>query len=242
MAIKGSDARVLIDEYDFSTDTSSYAVNIALGEAECTTLQADAQQYEPLFPTMVIEQNGYVTGVDDADELEKQLYSRLGSSTSYPAVLLNTGTAACPAYVLDGTYGANMAIAAPAAGLLTINGAWGSGRGGYRGIRIASATISSTGDQTSVDLGSAGSNGGAAFLFVQAIDGTASNASFKVQSATTSGGSYTDEATFTVSAVGGYKAAMTGTVNRYVRLSCAGLGGATSITVVCICAVKGVTY
>lgn len=242
MAIKGTEAGILVDEYVFDADTSGLTITIATGEGDSTNLASTAMESEPLLPSMAIEQNGFVNGIDDAKELEKQLSSRLGVSGTYVAALLGKSTAACPAYMLDGTYGSNMTLAAPVAALMTLNGAWGIGRGGYRGIRIASAAISTTGDQAAVDLGSAGSNGGAAFLFVQAISGTASNASFKVQSATTSGGSYTDEATFTVSAVGGYKAAMTGTVNRYVRLSCAGLGGATSITVTCIAAVSGVTY
>jgi hypothetical protein len=130
---------------------------------------------------------------------------------------------------------------APAKSLMTLNGAWAKGRGGSRGIRVFSGSISGTGNATSVDLGSAGSNGGKAYLFVQSITGSATNASFKVQSSTTEGGAYADEGTFTVSAVGGYEVTMSGTVNRWVRLNTSSMGGATGFTVVLVVCVSGVT-
>lgn len=240
-AIKGTLARLLVDKFDFSTDTAGLTMTAGNTEGDSTTLQATAMTAEPILPNMKIEHNGYITGVSSAGTLENELNSRLGVAGSYIATLFGTDVAACPAYVLDGTFGANMKMAAPAAGLMTLDGAWGEGRGGHRGYRVFSGVISATGSQTPIDIGAAGSNGGEAYLFVQAITGSATNAVIKIQSATTSGGTYADEATFTFSAAGGFKQLMTGTVNEFLKLNCTSLGGATDFTVVLIACVKGVT-
>jgi hypothetical protein len=78
---------------------------------------------------------------------------------------------------------------------------------------------------------------------VQTITGTATNASIVLQSDDNTGFSTPGtECTFTFSAVGGYEQAISGTVDRYVRLNCSSMGGATSFVVVCVAAVSGVTY
>lgn len=241
MAYKGTEAQILVDEFNFSGDTSGVEVKISVSEEESTNLGSTAAEYEPILPMMSIDQNGYLGAVAASDELEAELAARLGNLGSYVAALFATSIAACPAYVKDGTFNANLQIQSPAKGLMTLVGSWAAGPGGSRGIRIFSGQIAATGNEAAVDLGSAGSNGGEAYLFVQEITGSATNASVKVQSATTEGGSYADEATFTFSAVGGFKQAMSGTVNRWVRLNTASLGGATDFTVVLIVCVDGVT-
>lgn len=241
MAIKGTYAQLLVDEFDFSGDTAGFDVAVSMSEEECTTLGAQAAEYVPILPNLQISHNGYLTGVSNPGTIEAELSTRLGVSGSYVAALLGTHETACPAYVQN-TFGAQMNIQAPARSLITLNGSWGVGHGGARGIRIFSGTISATGAQTAVDLGSAGSAGGIAFLFVRSITGSASNAAIAVQSSTTQAGTYSDEGTFTFSAVGAYAVNMSGTVNRWLRLNATSLGGATNLTVVGIACVKGVTY
>lgn len=239
--IKGAEAKLLVDEFDFSGSTSSFDVVNNVTEEVSTTLGATAVTTAPILPSMKITQNGYVSGVADAGTIQKELRDRLGVSGVYVAALLGTSVANCPAFVLGDTFGANMQIQVPVTGLMTLNGAWGMGSGGYQGIRVYEGTLSATGNGTAYDIGSAGSAGGQAFLFVRAITGTATSASVKVQSSATEGGTYADEATLTFSAVGGYAAAMSGTVNRWLRLNCASLGGATNFTVTLIACVEGVT-
>lgn len=240
-AIKGTLARLLVDEFDFSGDTAGFTVDTTMGEAECTTLQATAAIYTALLPMMRIEHNGYLSSAGSAGDMEQELKARLGVGGVYVAALLGTDVTACPAYVLDSTFGQTLNLQSPTTGLITINGAWGAGGGGHRGIRIFTGALSATGAQTSVDLGAAGSNGGSAFLFVQSITGTATNAIIDVESSATEGGTYVEEAEFTFSDVGGYAASMSGTVNRWLRLNVEDMGGATAFTVVLIVCVKGVT-
>ena len=239
-AIKGTYCQLLVDEFDFSGDTAGISVTNNVTEEEWTTLGADAAEFEPILPSWTVEHDGYITGVSDPGEFEAELYSRLGEAGHFVAALFGTNVAACPAHV-QSTFGASMRIGSPVKGLMTLNGAWAKGQEASGGIRVFSGSISGTGNATSVDLGSAGSNGGKAYLFVQSITGSASNASFKVQSATSEGGSYSDEGTFTVSAVGGYEVNLSGTVNRWVRLSTSSMGGATGFTAVLVVCVNGVT-
>lgn len=239
-AIKGTKAQILVDEFDFSGDTAGIGVTVAMGEQDSTTLQDTAMISEPILPGMTIEQNGYFVGTG-AGELEKELWDRLFASGNYVAALFGTDTAACPAYVKDDTFGASMQIQAPTAALITINGAWAKGQGGSRGLRVYTGTLSATGTQTAYDFGSAGTAGGEAYLFIQTITDTATNAVILVESSATEGGAYATEATFTFSAVGASKQTMSGTVNRWLRLNASDLGGATDFTVVLIVCVDGVT-
>lgn len=240
-ATKGTDAKLLVDEFDFSADTAGFTVTVAMTEQDCTGLQATAMLYQAILPSTAIEHNGYLRTIGAAGAMEQELKDRLGTGSAYVAALLGTGTAACPAYVLDGTFGSTLNFGAPATGLMTINGAWGKGSGGHRGRRIVEGVLDAVAAGTAYDLGAAGSAGGEAYLFVQDITGTATDAVIKVQSSATEGGTYADEATFTFSAVGGYKAAMTGTINRWLRVNVTDLGGADDFTVVAIVCVDGVT-
>lgn len=240
-AIKGTKAKLLVDEFDFSGDTAGFGVTIAIAEQESTGLQAEAMLYQPILPSMKIEHNGYIRAAGEAGDMEQELQARLGVDGALVAALLGTDTAACPAYVLPSTFGQTMNIQAPAQGLLTLNGAWGLGDGGHRGIRIFEGALDATGAETAYDLGAAGSAGGVCYLFVQSITGTATDATVLVESSATEGGTYAEEAEFEFSAVGGYAAAMSGTVNRWVRLNVDDLGGADAFTVVLIVCVKGVT-
>lgn len=237
-AKKGTLARLLVDEFDFSGDQSGITATVAMAEEERTTLQAMGMAYEPILPSLKIEQNGYLFS---NLVTEAALSARLGVGGVYVAALFGTDAMGCPAYVLDGTFKQSMVTTAPMTGLITLNGAWGMGPNFSRGIRIWEGALSATGAQAAIDLGAAGAAGGEAYLFVQSITGTATNAVILVESSATEGGVYATEATFTFSAVGGFKQAMTGTVNRWVRLNVSDLGGADAFTVVLVAAVDGVT-
>lgn len=239
-AIKGTKARLLVDEFNFSGQTSGFEVQTGVSEADSTNLESDALEFEPLLPMMILSQNGYLYG-SNAGSFEDELWDRLGVEGVIAAVLFGIDDPDCPAYVLEDTYGAEMSIQAPTSGLITIAGAWGKSSGGHRGIRIFTGTLDATGAQTAYDLGAAGSEGGEAYLFVQGITGSASGAEVLVESSETEGGTYATEATFTFSAVGSIREDLSGTVNRWVRLNLDDLGGADDITFVLIVCVDGVT-
>lgn len=242
MAVAARYTKIWIDEFDFSGDSFSAQVAMTSPVVETTTFQQTAKTWQVIFPEATVSQSGYITGLASTD-LEKAIKDRLGSAdTHHVAVLYGTNTAACPAYVVPSTSAKMMAIQAPVEGVLSINSEWTSGTGVKRGLRVADLAISATGAQTGVDLGAQGTTGGVAYLFVRSITGTATSATIKVQSDSASNfATAADEGTFTFSAVGSYTVALSGTVDRYVRLNVTSLGGATGFTVGAIVCVNGVT-
>lgn len=240
MAIKGTYTRILVDQFDFSGVSNSVDVAINSEEFDVTAFQDEGNMFLTGVSGGTITQNGYFDG-GLAGGYEAEVYNRLGSTTdSIVAVLFGTQTTGCPAYVLPGTDAREMTIASPVNGIVTLNGTWGEGSGIRRGRRVFGGTISATGAQTAIDFGAAGSTGGAAYVFVQAITGSASNATIVVQSSSNNS-TFDNEGTATFSAVGVQTVALSGTVNRYIRLNCTSLGGATSFSVVGVVCVNGVT-
>jgi hypothetical protein len=238
-ATKGTFTRILVDEYDFSGVSNSVEVAVSSEGLDVTAFQDLANVYIPGVQMGMITQAGYFTGAS-ANGFESEFYDRLGSATGVTvSVLFGTNVVGCPAYVVPGTNGRAMTISAPVNGVITLNGSWGEGTGIKRGRRLFGGTISATGAQTAIDFGAAGSAGGFAYLHVQAITGSASSATITVQSSSDNS-TFANEGTFTFSSVGVQAITMASTVNRYIRLNCTSLGGATNFTVVGIACVTGV--
>ena len=183
----------------------------------------------------------------DTGGWEQELYDRFAATNVSQVGLMladsATGDAGMPTYVLPLTSADQMKITAPATGVLGIDGNFMAGDTGLkRGVCLWYGAISATGNKTAYDIGAAGSTGGAIYVWVFSITGSATNASIKVQSATTQGGTYADEGTVTFSAVGAAtSAAMTGTVNQWLRVNVASMGGATGFTIAVVATVDGVT-
>jgi len=225
--MKGTEFRIWVDEFDFSSSTSQVDVSFEVGEAERTSLASEAQEFVPLLPKCTVAQNGYFEGVLPAG-FERELQDRFGVNGAIVTVLTQQSDADCVAYVLPDAGGYGMVFGAPVAGLVTLNGQWGTAAGAVRGRRVFDGTFDDTEEGASVDFGAGATAGGRAFLHVAAITGIATNATVEVQSSPDES-TWSDEGTFTLSAVGGYSLAMTGTVGRYIRLACTSLGGASAI-------------
>lgn len=242
MATKGTLARLLVDQWDFSCETSAIDVTLAIAEQDISSLCDTAAAYAPGLAAFTINHNGYIVApMGIAGSIEQEMNARMGIQNSYVAAMFGIDLPACPVYVLDTTFGATMTIEAPATGILTLNGAWGQGTGGHRGIRIFDGNATATGNQTAVDMGAIGTLGGEAYLFLQAVTGTLGSATVTVASSTTSGGTYTTLGTFTLTAVGAYEVNFTGTVNRWIRLGITSMGGTTGLDMVAVACVRGVT-
>ena len=243
MTVRATQTRILVNEFDLSGTTNSVMVNMDANAIEYGVLQQTAMQRLPTFNATTIEHNGYWNG-KGAGLLEDEFYTNLGGSGVDVAAIFGTDQTIPIAYVQDGTWNQQMVFEAQTNSLISVNGSWAGGADKtYRGYQVYRGTISATGGTTGIDFGSAGSAGGKAYLFVTTITGTATNATIDVESDTDSGyGSVASEGTFTFSAVGVQELALSGTVNRYVRLNCTDLGSATSFAVVAIVALSGVTY
>lgn len=238
---KGVYTRVLVGGYLLSGDTNALTIKSTSERQDGTPFEATGRQYVTMAPTAGLTLNGYMT-FDTANgaTYEARLNAALSTADTVGAILGQT-QAGSPAYVLPGAHTQQLQIQAPTAGLMTVSGEWvGSGALNH-GLCLYSGSIAATGSQTPVDFGASGTNG-FAYLFVTGITGTAVGATITVQSATTSGGSYSTHGTFTFSDIGAQTLAMTGTVNRWVRINCTSKGGATSFIVHAIAGISGVNY
>ena len=248
MATKGRWSRLWLDDMDMSTRTASAEVSMSIGTEEVTAFQATAKEFITTDPESSIKITGYVSSLAaDTGGWEQELNDRFAAlNTAQVGLMLSdsaSGDAGMPVYVLPLTSADQMKITAPATGVLGIDGNFMAGDTGLkRGVCLWYGAITGTGNKTSYDIGAAGSTGGAIYVWVFSITGTATNASVKVQSSATEGGTYADEGTVTFSAVGAAtSAAMTGTVNRWLRVNVAGMGGATGFSIAVVATVNGVT-
>lgn len=240
---RGTLSKLWVHRWDFSGISNQIGVELGVEFQEWQTFQSDGPSRLATTPTGTIKQNGYFFDTG-ANTFEQEMAEAIaGSETMYVAALLGTDTATCPAYVARAADLEGMTISTPFDGLISLSGTWARGAGILRGLRAYDGAISATGAQAYIDLGAAGAAGGYVWLFVQSITGTASGATFVVQSDDNTGfSSPAAEATFTVSAVGGYEQAMSGAIDRYVRLNVTSMGGATGFAVGLIVAVSGRTY
>lgn len=242
---KGNTQAVVIDEFIFNSSVSEAGFAYTVDELETTNLASTGKEYIPNVADPTLTINGFLTG-GAADGYEAEMNARKGvSGTNVLYIPVRTVTAT-PVRVIPDASLMGLDYASPINGLMTLNGTIRPSGAHYRGMLVCyNVTVSGTGDGTSIDLGSAGSAGGYGYLHVHTIDddisGTASSASFKIQSSSDDS-SFADEGTFTVSATGAFSATMSGTVNRYIRLNTASMGGASSFTVTLIACVSGVTY
>ncbi|MBK8799603.1 MAG: hypothetical protein IPM07_26340 [Anaerolineales bacterium] len=203
-------------------------------------LQSAAAIAVPGNPTGTIAQKGYFNG-PGAGTIEEEIDARLGTETPViVSALLDTTALGNPVYVLSTAWGDQLDLDFPIDDLMTLDANWqGAMR---RGLSIAHSVVSTVAALTGIDFATAGVDGGWAAIHVRAIVGTATNATFTVQSSTVVGfGSPVTHGTFTVSAVGAQMLTFTGAVGRYVRLNCTSLGGATSLAVTASAGVTGVT-
>lgn len=244
--VRARNARVIVDGYEVTGQTSGIVIDGQVGILEWQVLQDNAVNKEPNFTTLMMTHNGYFFGAS-AGDLHKELDDRIESGDdTVVSALLGTNLPAPVAYVIPTSFAQQLRVEAPIANLVTINGNWPVGtERAYRGLVAYYGTISATGAKTAIDLGAAGTTGGKAWLHLIGTTGTLSGAiDVDIESDTTNSfsGAETVEATFTNAARGVQAQALSGSIGRYARINVAGLGGATTLQVAVIVAVNGVHY
>ena len=244
--VKGRWSRLYVGGVELTTKTSSVEIAMAVAQEDVTAFQDTSKVFVGTDTEPTITVMGYVDSLAaGTGGLEDTVRAQLGGDGAQVGVVLSESASTdvgAIAYVMPDANADGMKISTPATGIMTLDGGFAAGIDGLkRGLVLWRGEISATGAKAAVDFGSAGAAGGDVYVFVTAIDGTATNASVTVQSATTSGGTYATEATVTFSAVGAYSAAMTGTINRWHRIDLSSKGGATSINLIVVACVDGVT-
>jgi len=230
--MKGTEAGVLVDEFDFSRMVSQVEFNIEVAEAERTHLDSQAQEFVPLLPKASLTLNGYYDNAEGY-AFEGEMADRFGGADTLATVLLQRSVAACPAYVFPSCSVLEMTFGAPVAGLITLNLRIPPTGECWRGLRVFAGDLDATGEQAAVDFGVGTDTGGSAALHVTAIDGVAVDAEIRIESSANEV-DWADEGSLIFSAVGGYTIALTGEIGRYVRANLLDLGGADEVSVVVV--------
>ncbi len=216
-AVPGSAARIYIDEFELSQQSSGAEFNAELQTETYNIMgEATAQQYVTT-PEYSIPHHGYYTGHGAQPNLgyfEETLFSRLGSNTPVTVTL----TLGSVSYTFIGTWGSQLNISAPVEGLITIDGNWSSPDSLIRGAAIAGADYATAAGSngTPIDLGAAGVADGVVF-HVYGFTG-AGTVTAKIQTSATSGGTYTDWLTTTFTAPGAKLVTGSPNPNRWARV------------------------
>lgn len=240
----GNKIGVLIDEFDFTGSFFAAETEHIVAEKESTVFGADAMTSEPGLASDKLMLRGYYSGYA-AGAVFKELRARMGAAgvDTCMALLIDTADANPMAEVSPDAWGKMLKVNLAAPELVTFELNTADAGNSARGIVVYNGVISVTGTTTNVNLGVPGGGVDGLFVvFVQAITGTANNATIVLTSAGSAGGTYLNEGSIQFSAVGGYSVALVGAVSQFVRLDVTSLGGATSFRVVAIACVKGVTY
>ena len=242
MPTLNKDIRVLIDEFDVSTDHRGGSIGFTTPALDTTTLQHSGRTLLPGPPEGTIDLQAYWMG-GNAGDIETKLRARFATATeAVVSVLIDTTATAKPAYVMMAAAASALKTEMPISELLMLSSTWTDAL--ERGLSVVHATISATGGMlvSGIDFATAGTAGGWAVAHIRAISGTATDAAFTLQSsAASSMTSPTNHGTFTFSAVGAYVITWTGATGRYLRPTVTTLGGATSFGVTVIAGVTGVT-
>jgi hypothetical protein len=244
MASKAIHTRILAGGYLISSQTNKAVIKLDSDKTDVTCFEDTAQNFIVQDPKAGIDIGGYIVHTTaDADTYDAISHGALATQITVGVIKSTTATmTGGTGYVIPNSNAISLSHDMSVGNVMALQASWGGASAMKRGkVPYAGVAISATGTKPSIDLGAQGTTGGAAYLFVTTITGTASSAAIKVQSSATEGGSYADEGTFTFSAIGAYAVALTGTVDRWVRINTTSLGGATSFIVHCVVSVNGVT-
>ena len=247
MAIKATQTRLVVgsstEAWDFSGVSNSLEVSLSGDKIDNTRFQDTAKTYTTGDMSGSIAQNGYFDTSGTASFEQEISESIANAETLYIGAIYGTSEATPIAYVAPSTNTEGLAIGSQAGSLITVNGSWFDGLGIKRGFQVYRGTISAIGTTSYIDLGTLGSAGGYAWIWITAITGTATSATIVLQSDDNTGfASSATEATFTFSEKKADQQTLSGTVDRYLRLNTTSMGGATNFTVCVVAAVSGVTY
>lgn len=240
---KAIHTRILIDGYRISSETNKATVKLESDKTDVTCFEDTAQSFIVNDPKPGIDLGGYITHSTDPDTFDAIAHNALATQVVVSVVKSSTATiTGGVAYTIPNANSISLSHDLQVAGVMTMQASWGGVSAMTRGIAVyAGAALDATGATDAIDLGAQGTTGGVAYIHITGITGTAVDATIDVESSATEGGTYASEGTATFSDVGCQTVALTGTVNRWVRINVTDLGGADDVTVTAIVCVYGVT-
>lgn len=231
MPINANNTTVLYDEFALAAYLKSAAPSTTTAMLDATTLADSSLVYLPGLQSNAFSLSGLFDSATGAGTLLEQITSSFGSDTAVASTIGPAGfTTGNPAWLLPALT-IDYQVSSPVADLVPFTLNLGAGAPAGLGICLTDlAALTTTGNGTSQDNGSATSRGAVAHLHITAVAGTTPSMTMLVQHSTNNS-TWTTLGSFSVaSAVGSQTLQISGTVNRYVRASYTITGTGPSFT------------
>jgi hypothetical protein len=239
MPVKSYAVRLLIDEFDFSTDSNSLGMSFAAEELPASSFQVPAKQSIPTAGQNSLNHGGYYTG-GTAGNMAEELRTRLASGiAAWVIVLFGTVTIPSVAYVRKGAWMGQLTMEAPIRELLTVQGSWLS-IPTWRGLAIVDHDLEENHAGAFVDFKASGPDGGKIVIQTSVLSG--GNVTVTVKSSAASNGSGAVPLDpIIIDEIGVVEVDIDEAVARYIAADVTFEPGATAARISVIVVVDGVT-
>ena len=240
--VHGKNSKVYLDEFDMSAYLNSTDISHTQDTAETTAYGATSRAFMPSQASGTLSFGGLYDAVTGAGSSDKEFEAILGSTTTpLLTVAIDGGTIGNRAVIARANE-TSYTLASPVADINSVTADFQCSAdpannvdfGVASGVQLttgASIAHGSLGNLASVDNSASSANGGAAVLHVptNTVDG---NTTIKVQHSANDS-TWADLVTFTAvgaSTITSQISAVTGTVNRYLRVTASTAGSSGAIT------------
>ena len=240
--VHGKNSKVYLDEFDMSAYLNSTDISHTQDTAETTAYGATSRAFMPSQASGTLSFGGLYDAVTGAGSSDKEFEAILGSTTTpLLTVAIDGGTIGNRAVIARANE-TSYTLASPVADINSVTADFQCSAdpannvdfGVASGVQLttgASIAHGSLGNLASVDNSASSANGGAAVLHVptNTVDG---NTTIKVQHSANDA-TWADLVTFTAvgaSTITSQISAVTGTVNRYLRVTASTAGSSGAIT------------
>lgn len=240
--VHGKNSKVYLDEFDMSAYLNSTDINHTQDTAETTAYGATSRAYIPSQASGTLSFGGLYDAVTGAGSSDKEFEAILGSTTTPLLTVAIDGGAIGNRAVIARANETSYTLSSPVADINSVTADFECSAdptnnvdfGVASGVQLttgASIAHGSLGALASVDNGASSTNGGAAVLHVptNTVNG---NTTIKVQHSANDS-VWADLISFTAvssTAITSQISAVTGTVNRYLRVTASTAGSSGAIT------------
>ena len=238
MATAGKDTKIVFGAYDLSTYFSSVSASRSVEMVDVTTFNPTSG-FKTMIPALEsgsVSLDGFFDST--ANGVDEEIQGALGNTSVTPLTIAQAGLTRGNRVIQLSADVTDYEIGSEVAGAVSVSA---SAQGGFIGNGVSLKDLSnetSATDHTSVDNSASTSNGATCFLHITAKSGTPGATILVEDSADNS--SFSTLATFTLngSAVGSEIKTVTGTVNRYLRVSSSYTGSGFGLTYAVVVARK----
>ena len=237
----GKDTGVLVDEFDLSTYFNSVDISHTIDTAETTGFGSTSRSYIVGLRDGTISLSGMFA--QDTDGSDEELAAILGSATTPIVTVKHGGSTIGNRATVAKAHETSYAISSPVADIVTVTADFNASTDTTsnlllsiaEGVQLStggSIAFGSLGNLASHDSTASSSNGGVANLHVTANTVAGGTTTIKVQDSADDS-TWADLITFTAvgaSTVTSQQSVVTGTVDRYLRVTASTAGSSGSIS------------